>query len=252
MGNPTFSAKSAFRVEWPGSHSSNQLELLSRSLIMNNQPAGQLQKHARSLLRKAAPFLLVLALVEGITVATIYYTERSELKRDMFKSFQVGGKVSDRYEMAVPGIKQPPVHRAEEVRLNDAEEVIGVEIRGQARAYRLAAMKGREQHIVNDLVAGVPVSVTYCDVTECVRAFIDRNGHAPLDISQGGLKAEHMVITILGTSYIQDSAEPLDSSASNRPIPYDALPVERTSWKAWKTAHPDTEVYDGEDSSTPG
>lgn len=215
---------------------------------MTHQPADRPpERPAKSLLRKSAPILLALALAEIGAVAGIYFVERSTLKRDMFKSYNVGGSLTDRYEILIPGIRQPAVREAGKGRLSDSEEVIGIEVRGQARAYRLAAMKGREQHVVNDLVGDVPVSVTYCDLTDCVRAFTDRQASAPLDIWQGGLKGNHMVLTIQGVSYIQDTGETLNSGPVEKPIPYESMRATRTTWKAWKTAHPGTELYDGAD-----
>src|SRR5262245_25715745 len=66
-----------------------------------------------------------------------------------------------RYE----GTRQPPAVPAAAAKLDDDDVVIGVVAAGRARAYLLRAMDGGpENHIVNDLVGGAPVSVTYCDL----------------------------------------------------------------------------------------
>ena len=59
------------------------------------------------------------------------------------------------------------------------QPVIGVTAGGRHRAYLVRALSlGAKSHIVNDVVGGVPVSVTYCDIYTCTRLFIEAS--APL------------------------------------------------------------------------
>jgi hypothetical protein len=202
-------------------------------------------------IRRAVAIVAAVALLELIAVGSIYWSERSRLERDMFRSFYREGPSSDRSEFFSDGIRQPPTRSAEDARLADVEEVIGVEVGGKARAYRLEAMKNRGEHIINDIVSGVPVTVTYCDVANCVRAFTNPKGDAPLDISLGGLKGDRMVVIVGGTSFFQDSGQPLDPGAAGTAFPYESFRATRTRWKSWKEAHPDTEVYVGAWSDGP-
>src|SRR5215831_3567798 len=77
-------------------------------------------------------------------------------------------------------IQRPPVLKATAAKLKPEETVIGVEVGGRARAYRLAALEDHRRHLVNDLVGGVPVSVAYCNMSHCVRVYTDPQGSQPL------------------------------------------------------------------------
>ncbi|MBX6315189.1 MAG: DUF3179 domain-containing protein, partial [Isosphaeraceae bacterium] len=161
-------------------------------------------------LGRAAALIGAVALLEGIAIGLIYFGERLGLERDMFRTFAREGPYSDRSEYELPGVRQPPTRPAAKVRLADTEEVLGVEVGSQARAYWLRVMRDRPRHIVNDIVGGVPITVTYCDLAECVRAFTDPQGEAPLEISLNGLKGERMVLKVGGINYLQDTGEPID------------------------------------------
>jgi hypothetical protein len=207
--------------------------------------AGIISMHNRSL-KKLSILVTALIVGEAITVATIYFTQRAALNRDTFRAYSVQGKTPDRYEVSYEAIQQPPTHAASAVRLRDDEEVIGIEVGSKARAYRISAMQGPLEHIINDLIDGVPVTVSYCNVNECVRAFTDAASRAPLDISQAGLKGgERMLLRTRGVVYLQDSREPVDPQAGTPPFPYHSFPATRITWKAWRQMHPDTDVYIG-------
>src|SRR5215472_8987706 len=49
--------------------------------------------------------------------------------------------------------------------------VIGVSIGNQHRAYALQAVFQQDSHVINDWLGAAPVSVTYCDLCDCVRVF---------------------------------------------------------------------------------
>jgi hypothetical protein len=128
--------------------------------------------------------------------------------------------------------------------LEDDEAVIGVRAGGRTRAYCVSALsKGHATHVVNDMLGGVPVSVTYCNMHRCARAFSDDEANQPLELAQGGLVTGSMVLRASGHRYRQDSGEPLDPDAP--PFPYVAYPAEVTTWGEWRREHPDTDVYLG-------
>jgi hypothetical protein len=60
----------------------------------------------------------------------------------------------------IPAIDDPAFTPVAEADLTDNEPVIGLSIDGDARAYPLRILIWHE--IVNDVVGGVPVAVTYC------------------------------------------------------------------------------------------
>jgi hypothetical protein len=150
-----------------------------------------------------------------------------------------------------PVVQLPPVFRADKIRLRDKTQVIGVSAGRRHRAYLIEALVPLETHVVNDLLGEMPVTVSFCDRKECVRVFADQNAHAPLAVSVGGWvsdrksKAGSMLLRVGEDLYRQDVAQPVDGHAAG-PFPYVTIPFERTSWKEWYGAHPDTDVYVGD------
>jgi Protein of unknown function (DUF3179) len=60
---------------------------------------------------------------------------------------------------AIPAIRDPEFVRADEAKIADGEKVLGVVIRGEARAYPLIDLDAHE--IVDDVVAGQPIAATW-------------------------------------------------------------------------------------------
>jgi hypothetical protein len=148
----------------------------------------------------------------------------------------------------MPGIDHPRTVSADAAGLEDDTPVLGVTAGGQSRAYLLEAFAtGPGSHIVNDLLGGVPVSVSHCNLSGCSRAFKDDGPPGrhdqPLDLSGGGLKGYRLVLKSGGHAYEQETGAALDQAGP--PFPFREHPVERTSWGAWLKAHPDTDVYLG-------
>jgi hypothetical protein len=144
-----------------------------------------------------------------------------------------------------PAIRRPPVRDAASAGLADDAAVIGVSAGGKHRAYLVRAFAGTMHHVVNDLLGDRPVSVTYCDRTRCTRVFAGARRGDPLDIFLGGFYRDDMMIrTGSGGMYHHSSGEPIN--AVSPPFPYPTYAHEVTTWKKWRTAHPDTDVYTGE------
>jgi hypothetical protein len=176
--------------------------------------------------------------------------------------------VSFREILAAP-VKRPGTLAATDAGLPPDEKVIGVVIGGKARAYQVKAMEGRSQHLVNDLIAGVPVSVAYCNLTECVRVYTGPTGSGPLDLAVAGLLNDEMVMSVGGTPYFQGSGKlvgpdalqsshnpiavalarkaqsEVGSGQGAREIPYATLTPVLTTWKTWVEQHPESDVFTG-------
>lgn len=146
----------------------------------------------------------------------------------------------------MPGIDRPATVEAGASGLRADEEVIGLEVGGRARAYRLDALRDRSRHLVNDLIGGVPVAVAYCDLNNCVKAYTGRDGRGPLEMSIGGLyEGREMVLDVGGALYFQESGAALAPGTGPAVIPLDRLSPTRTTWGEWKRLHPSTDVYEG-------
>ena len=149
-------------------------------------------------------------------------------------------------ELEMKGVLCPPTVPAEAAELSGDDEVIGVEVHGKTRAYALRALGRVMQHIVNDLVGGVPVSVVYCDLDHCTRVYTSHRRSEPLDIALTGVLARKgMILKIEGVDYQQRSGEPVEPGPRVPPFPYEDQPWVRTTWRQWKQLHPGTDVYVG-------
>jgi hypothetical protein len=157
-----------------------------------------------------------------------------------------GGAIDSLFKFKMPGIVRPATVQAEASTIRPDEEVIGFLVGGRARAYRLNAFRDRSKHVVNDLVAGVPVTVAYCDISDCVSAYQGHEGSAPLDVSVGGLShGGEMVLEVGGLLYYQKSGTRLVPGSGPSMIPLEQLSPARTTWGEWKRQHPSTDVYEG-------
>jgi hypothetical protein len=142
-------------------------------------------------------------------------------------------------------VLRPPVLMADEAALAGSEEVLGIEVGGRARAYRLGAFRFPARHIVNDLIEGVPVSVAYCDGRDCTRVYTAGHGTPPLDMTVAGLRDGRMVVRFSGVLYDHESGRPLEAGPGRTTLPLERLPVTRTTWDEWRRLHPGTDIYVG-------
>lgn len=144
--------------------------------------------------------------------------------------------------MIVEGIDAPRFVSADNSYLRGTEDVIGVVMLGQPRAYPVSKMSGIIDHVVNDHVVDPqgdpkPFTVTYCDLTDCARvlqAEDDRNaeslGIGTLGLLDGGL----------ALYWEQSQFKQTEEVARLRDVPF-----QRMSWDQWKAEHPTTVVYAG-------
>jgi hypothetical protein len=146
-------------------------------------------------------------------------------------------------------IEVPPRSAAEPVELEDFAlpadtPVVGVAFAGRHRAYPVAVMSDSISHVMNDQIAGRPLTVAYCDRTNCARAFTTRNGQSAVDLAVGGWLNEGGVKDLIvrhGRSrYELKTGRPIDPDAP--PFPFETVDVELTTWGSWRAAHPDTDV----------
>jgi uncharacterized protein DUF3179 len=202
----------------------------------------------RLLLRSTAVrvILAVLAVEAGV-VGLLYWSEVRALKgQENSLSFRPPGAPSHSWwKFDHEGISEPPVVAASAATLGDDEEILGVVVNGHARGYQLSALKQPLHHIVNDVIAGRPVSVLYCDLSQCATAYGGEPGSAALPIRHGGERDGKLVLQIQGAYYEQDSGTLIEPADRPRSIPYAPVPLERKTWREWKKEHPDTQVYVG-------
>jgi hypothetical protein len=144
-----------------------------------------------------------------------------------------------------PPIVQPRAFAANAARIDPTEEVIGVEVEGIARAYRLGALASYRGHLVNDVVGATPVSVAYCNLSDCVTAYTGPRDSGPLALEVAGMVNLEMVLKVEGNLYYQKSSAPMDPAKSPPSMPLTGLKPVRTTWAEWQRLHPATDVYLG-------
>ncbi len=179
-----------------------------------------------------------------LIVGLIFLLERHSLGRRAlsWRVLEGEGPAHVEMEFLAEGVTTPRPSEPNEARLKDDDEVIGVVAGGVARAYRLARLADRRGHVVNDLIGAVPVSVTYCDLSDCVRVFEGDPGAGPLAIATSGLFDSQMVLRLDGVDFLQHSGEVLRGSG---PTPRLApAHWERTTWRAWRDAHAETTLIE--------
>src|SRR6266849_4890711 len=101
-----------------------------------------------------------------------------------------------------PGIHEPVTLAADEAAVPDSAAVVGIEAGGTHRAYLIQAMSTPEKHVVNDLPGGIPVSVAYCKLRDCVTAYTGaRPTGERLDLGVYGLFQGRLVLMARGGAY---------------------------------------------------
>lgn len=146
----------------------------------------------------------------------------------------------------IPAIVHPKLVPATEATfLDDADRVVGIVAGGDARAYPLRILNWHE--VVNDTLGARPVAVTYCPLTGSAVVFERDVGGRTLSFGVSGRlyqsnvliydhQSESLWSQLGGAAIAGPSADTL-----LRPI--GSL---ETTWKAWRTAHPDTLVLSPE------
>jgi len=129
--------------------------------------------------------------------------------------------------------------------LEDRDVVFGVVHEGVARAYPQRILAQHE--IVNDVLAGVPVAVTYCPLTGTAMGFL--RGDATFGVS-GRLINNNLVMY----DRVSETWWP-QILATSIPGPWNEAPetgslrefgLVWTRWEHWREHHPDTEVLSTE------
>src|SRR5262245_45976457 len=149
--------------------------------------------------------------------------------------------------MRIQPVQRPYVVGSDVTWLPDDAAVLGVQAGGRHRAYALSAFGGQDEHVVNDLVGGVPVTVAYCPRTNCAHVYTKPGGNWPLAVAVGGWVGESgpdgsMLLRVESSYYSQDTGGALEGWGH---FPYPEMEFERTTWGAWRSAHPDTDVVAG-------
>ena len=138
------------------------------------------------------------------------------------------------------GQLSPEMLPSRDIDLPADKRVIVIEVGGQYFAYPLSFMNGIGEHIVNDCFHGTPISVIYCDLTDCVRVLTKVENDQPLRVHQNGFSGGELDLRFEDFTY----------RLSQDTIPLERYPFEIVNWSSWCAKHPDGLVYPGVDWDT--
>jgi hypothetical protein len=144
---------------------------------------------------------------------------------------------------AIPSINDPrfvPPHEAERW-LAGREPVVALEHGGVARAYPAQILTRHE--IVNDVVAGRPVAITYCPLCNSAVAFDrDVDGRALEFGVSGKLYRSALIMYDRQTESLWTHFEGLAVQGPLTGTHLEVIPVQLLSFTQWRADHPDGEV----------
>ncbi|MBM3509591.1 MAG: DUF3179 domain-containing protein [Alphaproteobacteria bacterium] len=128
--------------------------------------------------------------------------------------------------------------------LNPGDIVFGIEIDGDARAYPKRIMDWHE--IVNDTVGGVPVTLAYCALSNAALLYdaVPPGRRQRLTFGNSGF-AHHsnklMFDAETDTLWHQATGRPVVGELTGS-APLAMRPLTVTTWRAWRSLHPDSKV----------
>ncbi len=132
-----------------------------------------------------------------------------------------------------PGVDHPSMVSKDHIALASETPIVGIEVSGEAYAFVLDSMSDPRTHIVNLYVHGVAISVTYCNLSDCIRV-LTTEGKELLPLGVGGLDVDNQLVLLWqGIRYGQSSTK----------LPLADYPFHRMKWGEWLSKYPDTRVY---------
>ena len=128
----------------------------------------------------------------------------------------------------IPGIEQPTLQKIEDIDLLDSTPVIGIVVEEDAYAFVVEKMHDPRAHIVNLILNEKAISVTYCNLQDCVRV-VTNDSEMPIPLRLGGLDVDAQLVLLLdGRRYGQTSSG----------LPLSDHVFSRMNLGEWKQLHP--------------
>ena len=146
-------------------------------------------------------------------------------------------------DLGIPAIDNPKFMKPKEADewIGNLEPVISMEIDGDARAYPLQVLIWHE--IVNDVVGGVPVTVTFCPLCNSAIVFDRTLGGVTYDFGiSGNLRNSDLIMYDRQTEswWQQFTGEAIVGTLTGEKLKF--LPASIISWEDFKAANPKGKV----------
>jgi len=143
----------------------------------------------------------------------------------------------------IPSIDHPKFITAQNATFlsDDGDWVIGINYNGDVRAYPLEILVWHE--IVNDVVGGVPVAITYCPLCYSTDAFIRvLNGTTVQFGTSGRLYNNNLVMydRLTKSLWSQAWGEAISGNLTGHKL--QRVPIDVVTWGEWKKLYPSTLV----------
>jgi hypothetical protein len=139
----------------------------------------------------------------------------------------------------IPAIDEPKFVRAATATfLEDDEPVLAIEVDREARAYPIQIMTWHE--IVNDTIAGRPVTVSYCPLCNSAIAYDRRLGDRVLDFGTSGLLYRSALVMYdrqTESLWSHFTGEAVIGTLTGEEL--ELIPMSTVSWSDWLAANPD-------------
>lgn len=133
--------------------------------------------------------------------------------------------------------------------LQDADQVVGVNINGDIRAYPLQILVWHE--IVNDNVGGTPVAITYCPLCFTNQVFNRTVDGRTVEFGTSGkLYNSNLVMYDRSSNSLWSQALGEGIVGKYAGIKLDRIPFDVAYWREWKQLYPDTKVLSRDTGST--
>ena len=154
------------------------------------------------------------------------------------------------YRDCIPSIDDPKfVTVGQAGFIADEDLVLGLSLNGYFRAYPTRILDQHE--IVNDIVAGIPIAITWCPLCGSAVAVIREVDDVMTEFGVSGLLFNSDLV--LYDRRTETLWEQIGAKGIVGPLTGEKLiltPVTTTRWGTWRTAHPDTIVL-SEDTGFP-
>lgn len=161
---------------------------------------------------------------------------------------------SDETCFCIAALDEPPVVSAEEASwYPDHRAVFGVEVDGEYRAYPINVMEAHE--LVNDVLGGRPISLTYCTLCRSAVAYLlddlPAGVEQPVLRTSGLLQRSNKLVFDRTTSSLIDqfTGEALSGPLAEAEVVLPRVTVVTSRWDEWRAAHPDTTFMDGKSNN---
>ncbi len=155
----------------------------------------------------------------------------------------------------VSSVGEPRFSQADGAWIRDSDRVLGVIVENDVRAYPVKMLDRHE--IVNDVIGGTPVAVTYCPLCgsgiSFERTLTINNQATEVAFTASGFLFQNDLVMwddVTGTLWNQILGRPIATLTNDRihnhhmDAELTLVPTIITTWSAWKTDHPNTLILE--------